>query len=391
MSAVRKRKICVVTGTRAEYGLLFWLLKELKKDKAFTLQLVVTGAHLSKAFGFTYKAIQKDGFRIDAKVPMPLGDDSAVGIGTAIGKGTIGFSKAFRKLKPDLVVLLGDRYETLAAAQAALVALIPVAHIAGGDSTEGAFDEAIRHSITKMSHLHFVTNDDSARRVRQLGENPKHVFNVGSPGIDQIKKTKLLSRAELEAVLGFRFRARNILVTYHPETLAQQPPEKVLNEFLKALDTLSENTGIIVTMPNADPGNRRIRAALKKYAAKRRHVKCFESLGQQRYLSAMSHVDAVVGNSSSGILEAPSFRKPTVNIGDRQKGRLQAGSVINCPAETGAIVDALQRAFALDCSSVVNPYGDGTASEQIVRTLKSVPDFRALLRKAFFDLPNRHE
>ncbi len=384
---MNKRRIAVVTGTRAEYGLLYWLMKGLQQDPDFDLQVVVTGAHLSPAHGLTWREIEADGFRIGWKVDMLLASGTASGVTRSLGLATIGFADAWEHLRPDLLVLLGDRYETLAAAQAALIAGIPVAHIAGGDTTEGAFDEAIRHAITKMSHLHFVTNEASGGRVRQLGEDPAHVYNTGSPGIDQIRRAKLLEREGLQQALGFFFRKKNLLVTYHPETLDSRDAGESMAELQRALDELDDaDTGMIFTMPNADPGNHEVRARIRQFVLDHECAAAFDSLGTQKYLSVMKQVDAVVGNSSSGIMEAPSFRKPTVNVGDRQQGRPQAASVINCPTETPGILDAIRRAMTLDCSAAVNPYGDGTASEKIIEILKSIPDYRVLIKKRFFDL-----
>ncbi|MDO8463824.1 MAG: UDP-N-acetylglucosamine 2-epimerase [Gallionella sp.] len=386
-----KRTICIVTGSRAEYGLLYWLMKEIQADLDLQLQIVATGMHMSPEFGLTYKTIEADGFAIDAKVEMLLSSDSPVGIAKSIGLGVIGFADALDRLKPDIMVLLGDRYEILAAAQAAMVARIPIAHIAGGDVTEGAFDEAIRHSITKMAHLHFVTNETSVRRVRQLGENPEHIFNVGSPGLDYIKRMQLLGRSELEEALNFKFMEKNLLVTFHPVTLETQPAEMQLQELLTALDSLGENIGIIFTKPNSDTDGRTIIRLMDSYVATHPNAKAYTSLGQTRYLSVMAQVDAVVGNSSSGLYEAPSFGKPTVNIGDRQKGRLQASSVINCRQEAGAIAEAILQALASDCSGAVNPYGDGNSSVRIKDRLKQIVEPSALLKKHFFDLVVDHE
>jgi UDP-hydrolysing UDP-N-acetyl-D-glucosamine 2-epimerase len=383
---MEKRKICVVTGSRAEYGLLSVVMKEIQKEPVFTLQVVVTGMHLSPEFGLTYTVVEKDGFAIDVKVEMLLSSDTPVGIAKSISLGVSGFADAFSGLAPDLVVLLGDRYEILAAAQAALVARIPIAHIAGGDTTEGAFDEAIRHSITKMAHLHFVTNDSAARRVCQLGENPEHIYSVGSPGIDAIKRAKLLDKKELEKELSFTFKQRNLLVTFHPVTLDAQPAAVQFRELLKALDSFGDDVGLLFTKPNADTDGRVIIAMIDDYVTKRAHAKAFPSLGQIRYLSMIAQVDAVVGNSSSGLYEVPSFKKPTVNIGDRQKGRLQASSVINCQPVSIDILRAIKEAFSKDCSDVVNPYGNGDSAPKIVAALKAVPDYQALLKKHFFDL-----
>jgi len=381
-----KRKICIVTGSRAEYGLLCWLMKEIENDPDLTLQIIATGMHLSPEFGLTYKVIEEDGFRIDAKVVMLLSSDTPIGIAKSIGLGVIGFADALDRLRPDILVLLGDRYEILAAAQASLVARIPVAHIAGGDSTEGAYDEAIRHSITKMSHLHFVTNEEAARRVRQLGENPDRVYNVGSPGLDALKRLKILGREELERDLGFRFKRKNLLITFHPATLDEEDPAGQFRELLTALEKLGPDVGLIFTKPNADTNGREVSRMIDDFVMKHPHARAYTSLGQLRYLSTIAQVDAVVGNSSSGLYEAPSFKKPTVNIGDRQQGRLQASSVINCRPEASEILRAINESFRKDCSGVVNPYGDGNSSTKIVMTLKQIADLRGLLKKHFHEV-----
>lgn len=381
-----KRKICIVTGSRAEYGLFYWLMKEIQSDKELELQIIATGMHLSPEFGLTYKVIEEDGFSINAKVEMLLSSDTPVGVAKSIGLGVIGFADALERLRPDILILLGDRYEILAAAQAALVARIPIAHIAGGDTTEGAFDEAIRHSITKMSHLHFVTNKDALKRVCQLGESSKHVFNVGSPGIDQIKNLTLLNREELEKSIDFKFKKRNLLVTFHPATLDSQSSSEQFQSLLDALDILGSEIGLIFTMPNADTDGRIIVRMIQEYVVSHTNAKAYTSLGQLCYLSAVAQVDAIVGNSSSGLYEAPSFKKPTVNIGDRQKGRLQATSVINCTANKESIVKAISEAFEKDCSNVVNPYGNGDSSQKIVAEIKKITDYKTLLKKHFFDL-----
>ena len=386
-----RRKICVVTGSRAEYGQLFWLMKEIQNDPDLHLQVIATGAHLSPEFGMTYLQIEADGFRIDTKVEMLLSSDTPAGVGKSLGLGVIGFADALEYLRPDILVLLGDRYEILAAAQAAMLARVPIAHLHGGEVTEGAIDEAIRHSITKMAHLHFVANETYARRVRQLGENPEHIYNVGSPAVDFIKRMKPLSRDELEKVLGFRFKRKNLLVTFHPVTLDTQSAEHQFGELLAALDGLGKDYGIIFTKPNADVGGRAIIRLLDSYAADRPDIRLFASLGQERYLSLVNQIDVVVGNSSSGLSEVPSFDKPTVNIGDRQKGRLQASSVINCVPERRAIGDAIARALALSCKGTVNPYGDGNSSIRIKDRLREIIAPRELLKKHFFDLVPGHD
>lgn len=381
---MKKRKICVVTGTRAEYGLLYCLLRELRDSEEFELQVVATGMHLSPEYGLTYRIIEHDGFNINEKVEMLLSSDTGIGVAKSVGLGVIGLAEAFGRLRPDLLIVLGDRYEILAAVQTALFERIPVAHIAGGDVTEGAFDESIRHSITKMSHLHFVTNDIAAARVRQLGENPANIYNVGSPGIDIIHQISLLSKAELETELDFKFRNKNLLITFHPVTLGNQPSEQQFQNLLAALDELGNEFGLLFTKPNSDPESRKIIALLDEYTSQRSYAKAYTSLGQLRYLSAISAVDAVVGNSSSGLYEVPSFKKPTVNIGDRQKGRLQASSVINCQPQKEEILKAIRRALELNCENTVNPYGDGNSSVRIVKILKEIPDYEGLLQKHFF-------
>lgn len=382
-----KRKICVVTGTRAEYGLLYWLMKGIQAEAGLQLQTIATGMHLSPEFGLTYKTIEEDGFVIDAKVEMLLYSDTPAGVAKSIGLGVIGFADALERLKPNIMVVLGDRFEIFAAATAALVAKIPVAHIAGGDTTEGAYDEAFRHSITKMAHLHFVTNEDSAKRVRQLGENPNHIYTVGNPGLDYIKRMNLLNRNELQEKLGFRFRKKNLLITFHPATLDDSPSSFQFQALLDALDRLGEDVGLIFTKPNADNEGRALHLMIDGFVASHPHAKAFVSLGQVVYLSTIAQADAVVGNSSSGLYEAPSFKKPTINIGDRQKGRIRASSVIDCEPDSDAIFNAITGAFTMDCTHTVNPYGDGESSSRIIRILKTIPNPAVLLKKHFFDCP----
>lgn len=379
-----KKKICVVTGSRAEYGLLEPLLLLLAKTPEFHLDIVATGSHLSDRHGNTYQQIEADGFRLAAKIDIDLADDSPMGIARSMGLGLIGFGEVLERIRPDIMVVLGDRYEILAAVEAAVIAKIPVAHIAGGDSTEGAFDEAIRHSITKMSQLHFVTNEISAQRVRQLGEDPNTVFNVGSPGIDQFLAMKLLSRSEIEKELGVEFRHRNFLITYHPETLSVESSFEIV---LEALEEFADaGTAMFFTHPNADTAGRMILDRIQAFVAAHPNAHDFASLGSRKYLSLMAQVDVVIGNSSSGLYEAPSLKRPAVNIGDRQKGRLAATSVVSCPAEKSAIVDAVNAALKLDCSNTVNPYGNGGTSEQIVKHLKAALSSGISVKKHFFDL-----
>ncbi|KMJ53605.1 UDP-N-acetylglucosamine 2-epimerase [Vogesella sp. EB] len=383
------RKICVVTGTRAEFGLLRWLMQEIKNTPDLTLQVVATGMHLSPEYGQTYCEIEQAGFVIDQKVEMLLGANSASAITKSIGLGTIGFADAYANLKPDLIVVLGDRFELLSAVTAALIAGIPVAHLHGGETTEGAFDEAIRHSITKMSHLHFVAASDYARRVIQLGEQPERVFLVGGLGIDAIKRSQLLDRKSLEEALNFKLGKKNLLVTFHPVTLDEQSSACQMQAMLAALAEL-QDTHLIFTMPNADTGGHELTAMLENFTRSRPHTRLYSSLGQMRYLSCMQFIDGVVGNSSSGLAEAPSMHIGTINIGDRQKGRLSASSVIHCAPNLESIRMALQQlyhpAFRATLPLTVNPYGDGGACEKIVEVMKNWP-LEGLIKKRFYDLP----
>ncbi len=380
-----RRRICVVTGSRAEYGLLYWLLRALRDADDLELQLVVTAMHLAPEFGHTVDVVVADGFEIARRVEMLLASDTPGGTAKSMALGLIGLSDALEQLRPDVVLVLGDRFEMLVVAQACLVHAIPVAHIAGGDTTEGAFDESIRHAITKMAHVHMVTNELSAQRVRQLGEDPAHVHVVGSPGLDFLKRQPRLDRPALESALGATLGSRNLLVTFHPVTLEPGASEAQLHELLRALDAQSEETVCWLTRPNADAGGRALAAALDVWAAQQRpgraHV--YASLGQLRYLSLMSQVDAVVGNSSSGLYEAPSLGVPTVNIGDRQRGRLAAASVVHCAPDRSSIEQAIARATSLDCRAVVNPYGDGESSARIIEILRLLPPTAELLKKRF--------
>ena len=383
------RKICVVTGTRAEFGLLRWLMQQIQNEPELELQVLATGMHLSPEFGLTYREIEQAGFVITAKVEMLLSANTAAAVTKSMGLGLIGYADAYERLAPDLIVVLGDRYEIFAATAAAMIAGIPVAHLHGGETTEGAFDEAIRHSITKMSHLHFVAAEDYKRRVIQLGEQPERVFLVGGLGIDAITRIKLLDRGSLEEVMKFKFGPRNLLITYHPVTLeGQNSSQQQMAELLSALDELDE-THLLFTMPNADTGGRELAAMVNHFGASRQNVRVYTSLGQLRYLSCMKHVDAVVGNSSSGLAEAPSMGIATINIGDRQKGRLSASSVINCDPTQQSISEALSKVFDPSFRSKLtrtnNPYGSGGASEKIVKIIKN-HDLGNLLKKSFFNL-----
>lgn len=382
-----RRRICVVSGSRAEYGLLYWVLKGIQAHPLLHLRMVVTGMHLSPEFGLTYRDIEADGFVIDAKVEMLLSSDTAVGVAKSVGLGTIGFADTFERLAPDTVLLWGDRYEALAAAQAALLAGIPIVHVGGGDVTEGAFDEATRHAISKMAHLHFPICAESARRLRQLGEDPRRIHDVGSAGLDHLRRLTLLDRAEVERRLNFPLRPRNLLVTYHPVTWNREENKDGLDALLQALDALGDQVGIIVTKPNADNDSRAIIARLDAFAATRPHMVVRASLGSHLYLSTAALCDAVVGNSSSGLVEIPSLGTPTVNIGQRQQGRPQARSVISCTASRESIAIAIDQALERGRERVENPFGDGYAADRIVAILASIEDWSSLRGKAFFDLP----
>ena len=383
-----KRKICVVTGTRAEYGLLRWVMERIADDPDLTLQIIATGMHLSPEFGLTYRAIEQDGFRIDRKVEMLMSSDTATGIAKSMGLGMIGFADAFTQLQPDMIVVLGDRFEIFSAVSAALVARIPVAHLHGGEITEGAFDEALRHSITKMSHLHFVAAEEYRQRVIQLGEQPDRVFLVGGLGIDSIKRLRLLERQEFEESIDFKLGRKNLLITFHPVTLEAGTARVQMQELLAALSEL-QDMHLIFTMPNADTDGRELIGMAEEFVATHPHACAFTSLGQLRYLSAIAHVDGVVGNSSSGLAEVPSFKKGTVNIGDRQRGRLMAESVINCEPERESILYAINRLYAPDFNQrvqqVKNPYGEGGASERVFHAIKHYP-LEECIKKNFYDV-----
>jgi UDP-hydrolysing UDP-N-acetyl-D-glucosamine 2-epimerase len=347
------------------------------------LLLVVTGMHLSPEFGLTVRDIEHDGIPISARVDMLVSSDKPSGIAKSIALGVIGFSDAIERLRPDAMMVLGDRFEILAAAQAAMVHNLPLVHIAGGDTTEGAFDEAIRHAITKMAHVHLVTNESARRRVVQMGEDPLNVHMVGSPGLDHLRRSALLDRVALEASLGYPLGKHNALITFHPVTLEPERGLRQQEEMLSALDTLPDGWAFWHTAPNADTGGRGLGAALKSWAADRPRAHVFASLGQLRYLSLMQEADIIIGNSSSGLYEAPSFKVPTVDIGDRQRGRLAAASVVHCEPNRADIRAAIDRALVLDCSGVENPYGDGLSAERIVHALRSMPPADRLLKKVF--------
>ena len=383
------KKICVITGTRADYGLLRWVMQGIKDDPELKLQIIATGMHLSPEFGLTYRAIEADGFEIDRNVEMLVSSDTSVGIAKSMGLGLIGFADALHELRPDLVIVLGDRFEVFSAVSASLVARVPVAHLHGGESTVGAFDEAFRHSITKMSHLHFVAAEKYRERVIQLGEQPNRVFMVGGLGVDNIKRLRLLSRFELEKAINFKLGLKNLLITFHPVTLEISTAEYQLGELLAALSKLKD-THLIFTLPNADEGSRGLIKMVQAFVAQFSNARAYSSLGQLLYLSCLNQVDGVVGNSSSGLLEAPSLKKGTINIGDRQHGRIQAKSVINCAPIRSDILDAIEYLYSSEFKSnlnqVINPYGDGGASEKVIEILKTYPT-EDIVQKHFYDLP----
>jgi len=383
------RKIAVITGSRAEYGLLCWIMKGIHEDPELELQLIVTGMHLSPEFGLTYKEIERDGFIIDKKIEMILSADTPSAIAKSTGLGLIGFADALSDLQPDILVVLGDRYEIFAAAFSAALHRIPIAHIHGGETTQGAFDEVIRHSIPKMAYLHFVAAEEYRKRVIQLGEDPDRVFLVGGVGVDTIVKTDLLGKEEIEERLGFKFEPRNLMVTFHPVTLENETASKQFSELLAALESL-EDTHLIFTFPNADTDSRTISKMINGFVSKNSENSiAFTSMGRVNYLSTLQFVDGVIGNSSSGLAEAPTFKIGTVNIGDRQKGRLKADSVIDCEPTKESIEHAINRLYSEDfqksLAMVENPYGKGDAAEKIIKVLRErfIPKEP---KKEFYDL-----
>ncbi len=379
-------RVAVVTSTRADYGLLRPVMRGLLADPGFELDVIATGTHLSPEFGRTIDVIEDDGFAVSQCVEMLLSSDSPVGASTSAGLALIGMADALARTAPDLLLLLGDRYEILATAQAAMIARVPVAHLCGGDITAGAIDDSMRHAITKLSHLHFVTNEHAARRVVQMGEAPDLIFVTGNPALDDLVSFDPLHRDQLEAGLGLRLRSRNILVTYHPVTLANEPPEEAFTELLAALDALGPDVGLVFTLPNADTRGRLLIEMTRRYVDRRENAVAHESLGQERYWSCLKSFDAVVGNSSSGLMEAPTVGTPAVNIGERQRGRLRADSAIDCPADRAAIGTALDRALAWEQVPTESPYGDGHAATRIVEVLRATGDPRQLLVKRFHEI-----
>lgn len=384
-------KICIVTGTRAEYGLLKPLIQKIGSQNDLVLQLLVTGSHLSPEFGLTYQQIESDGFVISEKVEMLLSSDSSAGIVKSMGLGMIGYADSLNRLKPDLIIILGDRYEMLSLASSALIFRIPIVHLCGGEITEGAYDDSIRHSLTKMSHLHFATTEEHRHRIIQMGEQPATVFNVGAIGLDSIKETALLTREELSKNLKVEFKKFTYLVTFHPETLAASSVEDQFNSLLKAIEH-QKDSFFVFTKANADSGGRIINEMIDSFVNTHAETSIsFTSMGQLRYLSAMKYVTAVVGNSSSGIVEAPSFQIPTINIGDRQKGRVQAASVINVACDQFEIAAAFDKIkdqeFMKKLTTVVNPYGNGDTANQIMKVLKEI-NIGSFRSKSFYNIRN---
>lgn len=385
----RQRKVCVFTGTRAEYGLLKLLMQEIVNTEGVVLQIIASCMHLSPEFGLTYREIEEDGFTIDEKVEMLLSSDSPIGTGKSIGLGIISFCEVLARLKPDIAVILGDRFEALGMAIASAVSKIPVAHIHGGEVTVGALDEAFRHSITKMSHLHFTSTEEYRSRVIQLGEHPKRVFNVGAPGVDSIRRLKFLSRKSLEEELNIRFNKHNLLITYHPITLEKNRSRDHFQAILNTVDELRD-TNMIFTKANADMYGRIINRLIDEYVAGNSHKAfSFESLGQLNYLSLMKQMDAVFGNSSSGIIEAPSFNIGTINIGDRQMGRIRSTSVIDCDPDEESLRKALRRLYSKrfqdGLSTVKNPYKKANTAKRIVEVIKRF-DLNGIVKKKFYDV-----
>jgi len=379
------RKICVVTGSRADYDHLYWLLKLLKKNKKFDLSIIVTGSHLEKKYGASIKNITKDGFKKLHKIRLFLSKDKVENITRSTALGILSFSKKLKQIKPDIVLMLGDRYEIFSCAISASFLKIPIAHFNGGEVTSGAFDEWIRHSITKMSTIHFVANKKYQNRVIQLGENKRNVFNVGGLSSDNVRKTKTLKKKEIEKICNFKFYSKNILVTFHPVTLGEKNSKKYFKEIILALEKLEE-TLIIFTFPNADNDNVSIISMIKKFVKKNKNAICFISLGRKKYLSIMKYCDAVVGNSSSGLLEAPYYNIPTINIGNRQEGREKANTVIDCSTNRIEILKSIKsmNKKKLKLNNIKNLYGLGNTAENVIKILSN-KNLNLNIKKKFVD------
>lgn len=383
-------KIAVLTATRAEYGLLSSIIKQMRRDEEFDVRVVVTGAHLSSEFGNTYREIEKDGVAIDKRIPILDNGDGAVAMSKTMANALQGFAEYFEERRPDALMVLGDRYEVLVVCIAAMNAQIPIIHLHGGETTQGAIDEAVRHSISKMSYLHFTSTEEYRRRVIQLGEQPDRVFMVGAIGVENALKVPLMDKEELQESLGFGLDRPLIVATYHPVTLENQNIDEQVEAFLQAV-TLKSEYIYIITKANADAGGKRVNELLERYALDHENVHVVDSLGMKRYLSALNYCDMVIGNSSSGIIEAPSFHIPTVNIGDRQKGRTQAATVINCEADTNSILRAMEQAesdeFRNMCKQAKNPYEQQDVANTIVEIIKQKMLRQKIdLKKVFYDI-----
>lgn len=384
------RKICVFTGTRADYGIMSRLVRLIENDPDLQLQIIATNMHLSPEFGMTYKEIENDGFKIDKKVEMMLSSDSATGTVKSMGLALIGFADALEELNPDLAVILGDRYEMLAAAEACLINKVPIAHIAGGAISEGAYDDAIRHSITKMSHLHFTETDEYRKRVIQLGEHPERVWSTGALGVNNIRNEQIMPLPELESSLDFHLGEKFLLITFHPVTMENATAAEQCENMLTALSEVNHEYQLLFTLPNSDTDGRVIIQKIKDYVAKNSD-KAFAitSLGKKRYYSALKYTTAVIGNSSSGLVEAPSFNIPTLNIGNRQQGRTRGETVIDVPATLEGMQFGLQKALSGDfiakCKTATNPYEKADTLETIFNTIKSYP-LDGITKKSFYNL-----
>jgi UDP-hydrolysing UDP-N-acetyl-D-glucosamine 2-epimerase len=374
--------LMAVTGSRADWGLLASPLALLRDDPAFRVSLAVTGQHLTPEGEASLSEIAGNGFAVDARIDLHQPDTTSTGVAQALAAAVAGFSNLLNRRRPDMLIVAGDRFEIFGAVQAALLARTPVAHLCGGDVTEGSVDDAVRHAITKMSHLHFVTNADAASRVRQMGEDPEHIHRVGSPGLDRLRSVSAMPRAAFFDSIRLQPREKNAVVTFHPATLSGDS-ELQCAELLAALDASASEIGLIFTGVNLDVSGNALQRMIDAFAARRANAVVVASLGSQGYISALTHADLVIGNSSSGLYEAPSFGIPTVNIGDRQKGRLRATSVIDCEPERASILAAIELALARDSTGTVNPYGDGHSSERIVAILKEIGNPAALLKKKF--------
>jgi UDP-hydrolysing UDP-N-acetyl-D-glucosamine 2-epimerase len=380
---MKKRKICVVTGSRADYGYLREVMSGILQHSQLELQTIVTGSHLSPEFGLTSGEILRDGFEITEKIEMLLCSDTPCSNAKSAGLGSIGFADAFERLKPDLVLLMGDRFEIFAAAQSAFLMGFPIAHLAGGDLTEGAFDEGLRHAITKLAHFHFPTNVHSARVIEQMGEEPRRIFLAGSTGLDALLKTRMLTRSELEEDLTFCFQEKNLIATFHPVTEEPGTAGEQFEELLGAIETLLPQWGVIMTYPNADAEGRLLVKQLEDFGQGHKGVCVVKNLGLARYASVLHLVDVMVGNSSSGIYEAASFSLPVVNIGNRQKGRFKPDNVIDCAPRRGAILEAIGAASRMDRARIKNPFGNGGASAQIIDALVAISDWQNCRKKKF--------